>query len=49
MFATAQVRWGKPIVVPPDASPELIEARRLDVEKALQQLMEQNDHDVSRR
>ena len=46
-FTTVFVRFGAPVVVPPDADPGTLEAKRVELERALRELTEVNDRDVS--
>jgi hypothetical protein len=39
--------WGKPIYVAPEASPEIFEAKRLEVEGALNEITARADKEVS--
>ncbi len=41
--------WGKPIWVQPDASPETLEAKRLELEQALNTITADADVAVSRK
>ncbi|MFQ5511395.1 MAG: lysophospholipid acyltransferase family protein [Candidatus Krumholzibacteriia bacterium] len=46
-FARVSVRFGRPIVVPPDADEETIEAKRREAEGALTDLTRMNDESIS--
>jgi lysophospholipid acyltransferase (LPLAT)-like uncharacterized protein len=46
-FTTVLVRFGAPVVVSADASPETLEAKRVELERALREMTEANDRDVS--
>ena len=47
-FATVNVRFGSPIVVPPDADEEMMEAKRREAEQALLKLTRINDESFAR-
>lgn len=47
-FTVVSVRFGEPILVPYDASPQVIELKRREVERSLLSLTELNDDDVRR-
>ena len=45
-FSRACYAWGEPIVVPADADRAQLEAKRMDVETALNRLGDEADHSV---
>jgi lysophospholipid acyltransferase (LPLAT)-like uncharacterized protein len=48
-FSKVLIRYGEPVSVPPDASPELLEEKRLEVERILRNVTEENDEAAARR
>jgi hypothetical protein len=46
-FTKIYVRFGKPVLVPPDAGPDDLEARRVELEQVLREITDVNDRDVS--
>ena len=47
-FAPVSIRFGSPIVVPPDADEEVMEAKRQEAERALRELTRINDESFAR-
>ncbi len=47
-FAPVNIRFGSPIVVPPDADEEVMEAKRRQAEQALRELTRMNDESFAR-
>lgn len=47
-FTKVLIRYGKPVSVPGDASPELLEEKRLEVERILRDVTEENDEAAAR-
>lgn len=45
-FTRIQVMFGDPVLVPQDATPEVLEAQRQQIEKSLQELTTRNDDSV---
>ena len=45
-FTTVYVRFGAPVYVPPEAGPEMLEGKRLELEQTLRDITETNDRDV---
>ncbi len=47
-FTKVLIRYGEPVSVPPEASPEELEEKRLDVERILRGVTEENDEAAER-
>ena len=47
-FTKVLIRYGRPVSVPGDASPELLEEKRLEVERILRDVTEENDEAAAR-
>lgn len=46
-FTTVYVRFGKPVLVAPEAGPEDLETARADLERILREITDANDRDVA--
>jgi len=45
-FTKVAVRFGEPVVVPPDADADALETKRLELERVLNDITEASDHDI---
>jgi lysophospholipid acyltransferase (LPLAT)-like uncharacterized protein len=46
-FTRVAIRFGAPVRVPQDATPEVMETQRLEIERRLRDMTEQNDASIA--